>query len=338
MNTSSTYKKGQPQIALENILHFIKNNKLTISTLKDNPIYGPLNHDLNEALAGVIQTLLHEKSIHGLITSIALSYPSQYYYDLKEFDTFFEALSETILGLNSVITKTAKQTDSDGNEYIIDNRGRIRIDTYQDKAPETFVPTLRWYIRNNILKDLAKHHNVDMKRFESESTTSDDENEEINKIDSIKYNKHNIEMSSDFSNDICNRLTNESDIKLPLIKAIIARFAKRKPVAAFIYLSVINYSYDTMTTLRLLRTTNDFNSLFHTLLNLLEQTYNIDLSCFDEYIFRADDYLLSLRSIDEKKARARIDRLKSTTCSDVEKLPAYKVLESKSIAERKIIL
>ena len=92
MKTTSSFKKSTSQIKLELILHFLKEKGITVSQLKSHPEYATLDQELKDALAEIINVLVHEKSLHELITSIARSYPSQYYKDLKEYDTLFEVV------------------------------------------------------------------------------------------------------------------------------------------------------------------------------------------------------------------------------------------------------
>lgn len=312
---NTIFTKSKSQIQLESILHFLKENNLTISQLKGNPNLISLNEEFKESLVDVISVLVHEKSLHDLITSIARSYPSQYYEDLKEYDTLYEVVSETYLGLYNIITKSAGD---------IDNTGRVRIDTYLDKEPELFIYTLRKYIRNNIVLDIAKSHCVEVKYIESNAAFSsdEDENDSCSKLDSVIYNKHNIEGSIDFTEDIIRRLSYKSDTCFTLINAVITRFMSRKPVAGYIYLCILNESYDPMTIVSDLKT-KDFNHLFHALLHELELNYNIDLSYYDTIVFNANKYLSSFRCVDDTHARARIDRLASQTRNDVQKIPAF---------------
>lgn len=315
MKTNTSYNKPHSQIQLEHILHHIQENGLTISQMRTLPEYKSLNQEFKETLAEVIDVLVHEKSLHELITSIARSYPSQYYKDLKEYDTLFEVVSETYLGLYNTITKSAGD---------IDNTGRVRIDTYLDKEPELFVYTLRKYIRNNIVLDIAKSHCSEVKYIESDTAffSDDDENDSCSKLDSVIYNKHNIEDSIDYTEDIIRKLSYKPDTCFTLINAVITRFMSRKPVAGYIYLCIMNESYDPMTVVSDLKT-KDFNHLFHTALHELELNYNIDLSCYDNVIFDASKYLSSFCCVDDAHARSRIDRLASQTRTDVQKIQAF---------------
>ena len=312
---NTIFTKSQAQIQLEHILHFLKEKGLSVSQLKALPEYATLDKELKDALADVINVLVHEKTLHELITSVARSYPSQYYKDLKEYDTLYEVVSETYLGLYNIITKSAGD---------IDNTGRVRIDTYLDKDPELFVYTLRKYIHNNIILDIAKSHGTEVKHTESDSAffSEDDENDSCCKLDSIIYNKHNIEDSIDYTEDIIRRLSYKPDTCFTLIDAVITRFMSRKPVAGYIYLCIINESYNPTTVVSDLKT-KDFNQLFHALLKDLELNYNIDLSCYDHTVFNADKYLASFRSVSDDHARSRIDRLASQTRNDVQKIQAF---------------
>lgn len=311
---NTEYRKSKPQVTIEKILFLLKERGLTPSMLKTLPEYADLNQELKNALADVINVLVHEKSLHELITSVARSYPSQYYKDLNEYDTLYEVVSETYLGLYNIITKSAGD---------IDNTGRVRIDTYLDKDPEFFVYTLRKYIRNNIVLDIAKSHGTEVKHIESDTAffSEDDENDSCSKLDSVIYNKHNIEDSIDYTEDIIRRLSYKPDTCFTLIDAVITRFMSRKPVAGYIYLRIINESYDPMTVVSDLKT-KDFNQLFHALLHALELNYNIDLSRYDHTVFNADKYLSSFCSVDNDHARSRIDRLASQTRNDAQKIKA----------------
>lgn len=323
MESNTKYIKSTSQIALENILHFINHCGLHISQLKTNVKYTALHHDLYVAITGVIDVLVHEESIHNLIVSIAQSYGSQYYENLHEYDTLFEVMSETLIGLNSVITKASGE---------VNNIGRVRVDTYQDKEPEQFVSSLRIYIKNNICNDLARKLSRRAKHIESDSALSyDDEDDEIYKADSILYNKQGIENSISLADDICKRSAYEPDMKASLFNAVISRFGSRKPVAAYIYLLIMDSHYDTLTVVRELKETADFDKLFHKLLHKIELDYDVDLSSYNDVYFNADKYLSSFRSIDDESARARIDRLKSTTCKDVMKLKTFKVVKSRHV-------
>lgn len=320
---NTSYNKSTSQIALENILHFVNHCGLNISQLKSNTKYTALCHDLYVAITGVIDVLVHEDSIHNLIVSIAQSYGAQYYEDLHEYDTLFEVMSETLIGLISVITKASGE---------VNNIGRVRIDTYQDKEPEQFVCTLRNYIKNNICRDLRRKLKNRTKHIETDTALfNDDENEKVYKADSILYNKHGLENSVNLADDICKRDSYEPDMKFSLFNAVISRFGTRKPVAAYIYLLIMDCNYDTMTVVRNLKNTTDFNQLFHTLLHKIELDYDVDLSPYNNICFNANKYLSSFRNIDEESARARIDRLKSTTCKDVMELKAFKVVKSKHV-------
>lgn len=321
---NTSFIKSTHQIALENILHFISHCNLNISQLKSDKKYTALNHDLYVALTGVIDVLVHEERIHNLIVSIAQSYGAQYYEDLHEYDTLFEVISETFIGLNSIIKRASGE---------VNNIGRVRIDTYyQDKEPEQFVCLLRNYIRNNICNDLARKLSRRVKHIEPDTTLStDDEYDEIYKADSILYNKRGLENTINFADVICKHDTYAPDMKSSLFDAVISRFGARKPVAAYIYLLIMDSHYDTMTVVHNLKETTDFNQLFHQLLHKIEFDYDVDLSSYNNIHFNADKYLSSFRSIDDENARARIDRLKSTTCKDVMNLKTFKDVKSKHV-------
>lgn len=315
MNPTTSFNKSTSQITLELILHFLKEKELTVSQLKALPEYATLNQEFKDALFEIINVLVHEKSLHELITSIARSYPSQYYEDLKEYDTLYEVISETYLGLYSIITKSAGD---------IDNTGRVRIDTYLDKKPELFVYTLRKYIRNNIALDIARSHSTEVKHIESDTAffSDKDENDSCSKLDSVIYNKHNIESSIDYTEDIIRKLSYRPDTCSTLINAVITRFMSRKPVAGYIYLCIMNGCYDPKTVVTNLKT-KDFDYLFHALLRELEFNYNIDLGCYNNVVFDAIKYLSSFRCVDDAHARARIDRLASQTRNDIQKIQAF---------------
>ena len=320
MKTTSSFNKSTSQTQLEHILHFLKEKGLTISQLKALPEYATLNQELKDALADVINVLVHEKSLHELITSVARSYPSQYYKDLKEYDLLYEVVSETYLGLYNIITKSAGD---------IDHTGRVRIDTYFDKDPEYFVYTLRKYIRNNIILDIAKSHGTEVKHIEPDTAffSDDDENDSCSKLNSVIYNKRNIEDSIDYTEDIIRRASFKPGTCFDLINAVITRFTSRKPVAGYIYLCIINGSYDPKTVVSNLKN-GDFNNLFHSLLHELALNYNIDLSRYNDTVFNADKYLSSFCKVDDKQARARIDRLASQTRTDVQKIPEFEDVKS----------
>lgn len=323
IQNKTTALRSVSQIALENILHFINHCGLHISQLKTDAKYTALHHDLYVAITGVIDVLVHEACIHDLIVSIAQSYGSQYYEDLHEYDTLFEVMSETLIGLKSVITQASGE---------VNNISRVRIDTYQDKEPEQFVCILRNYIRNNICKDLARKLSKRAKHIEPDTTLSnDDEDDEIYKADSLLYNKRGLENEINFADDLCKHASYESDMKSSLFDAVISRFGARKPVAAYIYLLITDSHYDPMTVVHDLKETTDFNQLFHQLLHKIELDYDVDLSPSNNICFNADKYLSSFRSIDDESARDRIKRLKSTTCKDVMELKTFKVVKSKHI-------
>ena len=334
-NTNNTYTKSSAQIKLEEILQVLDCNNIAISQLRKLPEYSSLSIELNNALAEIIQVLANEKSIHDLINSIACSYGSQYYEDLKQYDLFYEVLSETMLGLNTVITKTSTSKNNK-----VDNRGKVRIDVIQQKGHLAFTANLRSYIHNNICLDLAKHHGIKLKHEETDTTTNE-EGDSISKLESVNHNKNGIESSSDFSDDVCRKMVFESDnLCSTLINAVINRFSARKPVAAFVYLNIINHTYDPVRIVNDLKT-KDFNMLFHSVLSQLEIEYEVDLSCYDNIIFKADEWISSLKSISGsskedilKKQRARIDRLTSTTRSDCQALTTFKMVKSKYVGIR----
>ena len=314
---NAIFTKSKAQLNLEHILNFIKQNELTVSQLKTLPEYAKLNKEFKDALVDVINVLVHETKLHELITSVARSYPSKYYEDQKEYDLLYEVINETFIGLYDTISKSA------GN---IDNTGRIRIDTYLDKDPEFFVCTLRMYIHNNIVLDIAKRLGVDTNHIEPITEFFNDDENESYKLDSVIYNRHSIEDSIDFTEDVIRRASYKPDTCFTFINAVIKRFI-RKPVAGYIYLCILNESYDPMTVVSNLKNRN-FNTLFHSLLHNLERKYKIDLTDYKDIIFTADKYIASFRNADDKKARARIDRLASQTRNDIQKLPEYEYIKS----------
>lgn len=256
MKSNSAYIKSPAQITLEQILHQLKDSELHISHLQKDPAYTVLYQDFSEALAAVINNIVHEHSTHNLINSVALSCSSQYYNDLKEYDTLFEVISETLIGLYKPITKAYKVKDPNADKiHIIDNTGRIRIDTFQDKEPELFVCTLRKYIQNNIILGLARHCKITSRHVEPDMTNAPIEEDTFHKIESIKYNKINIENSFDLENTIASKLSYTPDLCSKLITSVIERFGKRKPVAAYIYLLVMLEKYDVKKVIGCLKTT-----------------------------------------------------------------------------------
>ena len=55
--------------------------------------------------------------------------------------------------------------------------------------------------------------------------------------------------------------------------------------------------YDVKKVIGCLKTTTDFNTLFHNLFRQLEEAYPVDLHTYDNVIFNADKYLDSFKSI-----------------------------------------
>ena len=324
MKNNNEYSKTQAQLTLENTLQLIKNKGLIPSQLKSDSGNSLLHKELSESLTAMIFVLLHEQDTHALITSIANAYTSQYYEDNHEYDLLYEAVSLTFLGLYNVIKKSTTKMIN-GKSVKINNISRVRNDTLFDK-PEFFVYNLRAYIQHNILTDLARSYSASVKHTESDTTVSDKDNESINKLDSMKYNKNNIESSTDIANSVANKITLEEDMH-SLVNAVINRFCDRKPVAGYIYLSIMNGSYDPMTMVTDLKS-KDFNQLFHAVLSELETTYNVDLSAYNNTNFSADKYLTSFKNISDELARGRIDRLASQTRGDVQKLRAYEVAKA----------
>ena len=139
----NSFKKSNAQVRLEKILNLLVEKGILISQLKTFPAYAALSQIFDDDLADVINTLVHEEKTNKLITSFAHSENSRFDEERKEYDTLYKVISETYLGLYSVIKKSS-------------NKGRIRIDTFLDKCSEYCVCELRAYIRNNIVLDTAK--------------------------------------------------------------------------------------------------------------------------------------------------------------------------------------
>lgn len=314
METNKGYTKPQAQVNLERYLQFIKDHGLTVSQLKADPKNASLDKEFTDALTDMIFVLVHEQHTHKLIRSIGKAYTSQYYEDEREYDLLYDTISLTYLGLYSVIKKSA-------------NINRVRIDTLFD-TPQYFVRNLRAYIQHNILMDLVRSYGANVKRIEPDTTVFDEDNQPINKLDSMKFNKNNLEKDIPMDEKIINKITLTNDI-LSLVNAVINRFYARKPIAGYIFLNIINGSYDPSTIMTQLKSkSQDFNLLFHNLIKQLEFTYKIDLSNYNSTVFNADKYLSSFRTISDEAARARIDRLASQTRGDVRKLRAYQVAKA----------
>lgn len=314
---NTEYRKSESQVALERILFSLKERGLTPSMLKTNSEYTSLDKEFSDTLAELILVLLHEQSTHALITSIANAYTSQYYKDRHEYDLLYEALSLTYIGLYSVIKKSTTRIVNK-KPVKISNIGRLKVDMLFDH-PESFVFNLRFYIKHGILIDLARSYGLDAERIVPDITTSDEDNESY-KVDSMKFNRNNIEARKDIADSIASRITLEKDMN-SLINAVIERFCARKPVAAYIYLLILANCYNPRKAVRDLKTKN-FNLLFHTVLSILEEMYNINLSEYNSRTFVADKYLSSFRAISDESARARIDRLATATRADAQKLHA----------------
>lgn len=312
MNTP-TYSKSSAQLRIENLLHIIKEKGLNISQIEN--AHSILFDEFKDLLSELINVLVHEKSTHDLITSIAQSYYSVYYPDMKEYDTLFEVISQTYLGLFSVIRK------SSGN---INNIGRVRIDTYiLDKDPEVFTYTLRAYIQHNILLDLARKYGYNAKHTEPDTVSLDEDAESFNKLDSVK---NQIENGVDMADHVISKIMFEDDM-CALVDAVIDRFSARKPVAGYIFLCILNDCYDARTIVADLKSKN-FNHLFHAVLNELSHNYNLDISKYTNATFNANKYISSLKSISDEAARDRIDHLASQTRHDFKKLPVASVIKS----------
>jgi len=324
---TNTYKKSSAQIQLEEILQFLDSNNIAISQLRKNPEYFSLSSNFHKVLADLIRILANEQRIHNLINSIAHTYGSQYYEDCKQYDLFFEIISETMVGLYTKIKKGP-------------NHKQVRIDVIQQKGPMAFTANLRYYMYNGVCLDLSKHLHTKFKHEETDTITNED-GDSTSKIESVNHNMMGIEASSDFSDDICRKMSYESDnLCSTLINAVMDRFCKRKPVAAFVYLNILNHTYDATSIVEQLKT-KDFNKLFQSLLHQLENEYDVDLSSYYNIIFKADEWITSLKSITGKdkmeilkKQRSRIDRLTSITRADCQALPVFKKIKSKYVGIR----
>lgn len=313
MNTP-TYSKSSAQLRIENLLHIIKEEGLNISQIED--AHSILFNEFKDLLSELINVLVHEKSTHDLITSIAQSYCSVYYPDIKEYDTLFEVISQTYLGLFSVIRKSSGD---------INNIGRVRIDTYLDKDPEVFTYSLRAYLRNNVLLDLARKYGYNAKHTKQDTVYFEDDKESINKVDSVNYNKNQIENGVDIADQVVSEITFKDDM-YALVDTVIDRFSARKPVAGYIFLCMLNECYDARTVVADLKS-KDFNQLFHAVLNELSHNYNLDISKYTNATFDANKYISSFKSISDEAARDRIYRLASQTKHDVQKLHVASVIK-----------
>lgn len=313
MNTP-TYSKSSAQLRIENLLHIIKEEGLNISQIED--AHSILFNEFKDLLSELINVLVHEKSTHDLITSIAQSYCSVYYPDIKEYDTLFEVISQTYLGLFSVIRKSSGD---------INNIGRVRIDTYLDKDPEVFTYSLRAYLRNNVLLDLARKYGYNAKHTKQDTVYFEDDEESINKVDSVNYNKNQIENGVDIADQVVSEITFKDDM-YALVDTVIDRFSARKPVAGYIFLCMLNECYDARTVVADLKS-KDFNQLFHAVLNELSHNYNLDISKYTNATFDANKYISSFKSISDEAARDRIYRLASQTKHDVQKLHVASVIK-----------
>jgi hypothetical protein len=125
---------------------------------------------------------------------------------------------------------------------------------------------------------------------------------------------------------VISRLTYEPKLCQKLITAVIDRFKKRKPVAAFIYMMIMLEEYSSSTVIDMITNTSDFNKLFHRILSVIEDTYSVNLSMYDDFEFNATAYLESLKSLSNEKAlKSRIDRLASDTRKIVHDLEIFKI-------------
>ncbi len=337
METNNAYKKKDAQIQLENILIWLKSKGLKASELKILPDYAVVCREFDESLAMVIMMLLKERVTHGMVNSLANAYFSQFYkkpvrendydedYDyVGEYDTFYEIMSETYLGLYSVISKSVGRND---------NFGRIRIDTFLDSGPEFFVRKIRKYIQNNIIRDLQEKHSRELAHFDYDFIINDDEDQSSDNINSLKKNRYCIEASVEPFDALIRKLSYAPDTCFTLINSIIVRFMAKKPVAGYIFLCIINGNYEVREVVSDLKTKN-FNWLFHKILKITEDNFLVDLSGYSNHVFEAEKYLESLSKTDDKEARNRIDRLASQTRKDVFMLQPVKAAMSDYIDVR----
>lgn len=321
---NTSYKKKNSQITLENTLISLKerHHLTSISQLKNEAPLKDLYDQFMLDLSNVVLSILNESKIHNLVNSIAVKNNNEYYKDVHQYAFFYEACSETLLSLFDTINK------KDSKNY-----GRVRIDVLFDE-PETFVKNLRYFIKNGILLDTARRYETDVTHKESITTTKEcDDDAIVNKLDSMKYNKFNISNGFNLENTVISQLAYEPDLCQNLITAVIDRFGKRKPVAAFLYGMIMLDMYDTTKVIEMLTKTSDFNNLMHTLLHAIELAYPVDLSMYKDVEFNADKYLTSLKSLSNQKAlRDRIDRLTSDTRKIVHNLQVYKETQKKYVA------
>ena len=341
MTYETSYTKTDAQIKLESILHFFINELhfSSISQIKEeiesecaNCELSTLYTEFKSTLAEVITILACEQKTHTLINSISKAFGSRYDQELHEYEFFFEVINNCYLGLFNVISRTGT-VKKDDLIIVVNNVGRMRIDTYLDKSPEYFVCTLRHYLRNNITKDCARHHNVEIKHIECDTVEVFNEyDENISKIDSIKYNSHNID--NDFESRLVSRISYSSDLCSSLIISVIERFAKRKPVACYIYLRILLGNYNVKKTVSELNT-RDFNELMAEVLYELKEVFSVNLHEFRSMEFNDDTYINSFRSVHGeteeevfKIQRDRLDRLASDTRKIVLELKSFKDAEA----------
>lgn len=309
MKTSTSFTKSPAQIQVENILHTIKEKGLNISKIENLPEYSTVYQEFKDSLAELIYNICHEYATYSTISSITKAYPSQYLEDMKEWDTLLEIINTAYLGLWSVIKKGP-------------DKGRVRIDTFN---PDVFTYTVRAYIQNNIIQDcFARKYGRDSKHTESDTVVI--EGDEIYKADSVKYNRFQIENNS-FNDQVLDSISFPDDLR-QLVISVIKRFEARKPVAAYLFLRILDESYEPMTLVQELKETTDFNHLFHKVLNKLNKDYNLNINCYDSTIYKADKWLDSFKSISDDRARDRLDRLCSQTRHDIQKLPVANVIRS----------
>ena len=151
------------------------------------------------------------------------------------WDTAFTSWQKSLH--NSVIRKSSGD---------INNIGRVRIDTYLDKDPEVFTYSLRAYIRHNVLLDLARKYGYNAKHTEQDTVCFEEDEESINKVDSVNYNKNQIENGVDIADQVVSEITFKDDM-YALVDTVIDRFSARKPVAGYIFLCMLNECYDART-------------------------------------------------------------------------------------------
>lgn len=294
-----TYIKSDIQITLEDHIYLIKEkgaNSLSSLRKAEPSLYS----DFMIALSDEILSLLQEKQLHNLIKSINRTY----YPNMHESDYCYDIAAEAILGL----FKTIKRTGTP-------NYGRVRVDVFLDE-PQVFVQKLRFYIKHNILLDMARRYQAYSKHIGQAITIVD--GHKINKIDFVGDD-------FDLENTVVSKLTctYNPSLRQEILTGIIERFRKRKPVALLLYNMLLLNIYNTQTAVTILTecTNADFNNLLHTLIHALSVQYGTNLNMYDNVEFTADTYLESFRALSDIKARRnRVDRLLSDTRKVVQKL------------------